>query len=615
MSELNLKTIDTVDTSPFKKLVMTIGELPTSFVESMTYYEALAWFVNWLETIIIPTVNNNAEAVEELQGLFTTLYNYVHDYFDNLDVQQEINNKLDAMAEDGTLQEIITTYIQSNVAWTFDTVSDMKLATNLVAGSYAQTLGFHTVNDGGGALYKITDSGTANEMDVIAIDSLYANLQVFSAINVKQIGAYGDDNHDDTNVINYALGKYAWKEIYLPKGSYKITDTINIVEGRIIYGDGMFISILKYYGDTKAVEITNLYYGTLTIHDLSVNKATEYVSGDTTSIGINISKGTNNRNVTNLYLERVCVRYFGRNLNSPTAGALLNAHFNDCKFESGYYNVYMIGGFNNNYDGCRFGEAVHSAFYQQSGESKFVSCSFEGNQRAMNIANSGGSYSFINCFFENTDITEAGNKSAITITSGSLALIENISVIDCHFYGCYRQIYLTKVKRVTLLNNTMLNAGVACVAFSPTNTDFESIMFINNNFGVKPGTASFVHFVDDELTDSGWITVDTSTATRGTWHNFKVRKVGKIVFFDGFIDNITDDDINQSMGVSLPTGFVPDYAASIVVTTPMSQGNQGDFSCIASLRIGDNYIRILGYSATSNVLNQIVLNGVTYLGK
>lgn len=112
---LNLKTVDTVDTRPFKKLVMTIGELPTSFIESMTYYELLAWFTNYLETVIIPTVNNNAEAVKELQDLFTELKNFVDNYFDNLDVQEEINNKLDEMAKDGTLQEIITNYLENYV--------------------------------------------------------------------------------------------------------------------------------------------------------------------------------------------------------------------------------------------------------------------------------------------------------------------------------------------------------------------------------------------------------------------------------------------------------------------------------------------------------------------
>lgn len=116
---LNLKTVNTVDTRPFKRLVMTIGELPTSFIESMTYYELLAWFVNYLETVIIPTVNNNAEATKELQDLFTELKNFVDNYFDNLDVQEEINNKLDEMAENGELENIIRLYIDREVEYIF----------------------------------------------------------------------------------------------------------------------------------------------------------------------------------------------------------------------------------------------------------------------------------------------------------------------------------------------------------------------------------------------------------------------------------------------------------------------------------------------------------------
>lgn len=106
-----LKTIDTVDTSPFKKLVMTIGELPTSFVESMTYYELLAWLCNYLENTVIPAVNNNAEVSQELQDKFVELKSYVDNYFENLDVQEEINQKLDAMARDGSLTNLIRDYI------------------------------------------------------------------------------------------------------------------------------------------------------------------------------------------------------------------------------------------------------------------------------------------------------------------------------------------------------------------------------------------------------------------------------------------------------------------------------------------------------------------------
>ena len=202
----DLKTIQTVDLSPFKCMVMTIGELPSSFVESMTYYEALAWLDNYLEKTLIPAINNNAEAVQELQDLYIELHDYVANYFDNLDVQEEINNKLDAMAEAGTLQEIIDEYLQSNVAWTFDTVADMKLATNLVDGSYARTLGFRAIGDGGGAIYKISDTGTADEMEVIAIGStLYATLIKPSVVNPEIFGAYHDGTHDDSDFIQKAV--------------------------------------------------------------------------------------------------------------------------------------------------------------------------------------------------------------------------------------------------------------------------------------------------------------------------------------------------------------------------------------------------------------------------
>ena len=111
MADNLINTVETLDTSPFKRMIMTIGELPTSFIESMTYYELLAWFCDYLQNTIIPTVNNNAEAVEELQNLYIELKTFVDNYFDNLDVQEEINNKLDEMAEDGSLTALISAYV------------------------------------------------------------------------------------------------------------------------------------------------------------------------------------------------------------------------------------------------------------------------------------------------------------------------------------------------------------------------------------------------------------------------------------------------------------------------------------------------------------------------
>ena len=194
--------------------------------------------VNMLIRMFNKLSKETKETVEEYITKFDELHDYVHDYFDNLDVQEEINNKLDDMVEQGTLQEIITDYIQANVAWTFDTVADLKAATNLVAGSYAQTLGYYAIGDGGASTYYITDTGTANEMDVIAVGSLYANLLINDqTINIKQFGAKGDGTTDETTLLNYVFGLAASKvkKIYLNE-KYLISSTLSIESNKDIIG-------------------------------------------------------------------------------------------------------------------------------------------------------------------------------------------------------------------------------------------------------------------------------------------------------------------------------------------------------------------------------------------
>lgn len=60
-------------------------------------------------------VKQASEEVVDYEGQFEELYNYVHDYFDNLDVQDEINNKLDEMAKDGTLNSLINKIVSDTL--------------------------------------------------------------------------------------------------------------------------------------------------------------------------------------------------------------------------------------------------------------------------------------------------------------------------------------------------------------------------------------------------------------------------------------------------------------------------------------------------------------------
>lgn len=113
MSNLSeLKPVGSI--TPFTKFCCTIGNLPSSYMQSFTYEEQLLWLCDYLKNTVIPAVNTNAEAVSELQGLYIELKNYVDHYFDSLDVQEEINNKIDNMISNGTFQEILNSVLNSN---------------------------------------------------------------------------------------------------------------------------------------------------------------------------------------------------------------------------------------------------------------------------------------------------------------------------------------------------------------------------------------------------------------------------------------------------------------------------------------------------------------------
>ena len=171
------------------------------------------------------------ETVQEYIEKFTELKDFVDDYFENLDVQEEINNKLDQMAEDGQLADIISQYLNSTAVFGYDNVAGMKAATNLVNGSYARTLGYYAKNDGGSGLYKIryiTNDDVVDEGSIIEITAdpenrLIAELIVEdNTINVKQFGAKADGTTDDADAIQAALTFAGNRNVIFDYGVYAI---------------------------------------------------------------------------------------------------------------------------------------------------------------------------------------------------------------------------------------------------------------------------------------------------------------------------------------------------------------------------------------------------------
>ena len=111
------------DLQPFRYWCHKI--LPMVYDDSLSYYELLCKVVDYLNKTMedVETlhgdITNIRAAYEELQG-------YVNDYFSTLDVQEEINKKLDNMASSGELYEIIRKYTDPIVNEQNDKINVLK---------------------------------------------------------------------------------------------------------------------------------------------------------------------------------------------------------------------------------------------------------------------------------------------------------------------------------------------------------------------------------------------------------------------------------------------------------------------------------------------------------
>lgn len=130
-------------------------------------------------------------------------------------------------------------------AYYFDTVANMKSATNLQNGDFVITLGYYEANDGGAADYLIrtkVESDVDDGGSIHVIGNLVAELIVENYINAKQFGAKGK-NTDDTDYLKNALNYIKNNNINIlkiPCGTYKVSDTLleQGIDGLQIVGDG-----------------------------------------------------------------------------------------------------------------------------------------------------------------------------------------------------------------------------------------------------------------------------------------------------------------------------------------------------------------------------------------
>lgn len=210
------------------------------------------------------------DTVEEYIEKFNGLHDYVEDYFENLDVQEEINNKLDDMVTAGTMQTLINNFLNPDVIWGFDTVSAMQSADYLENGCRARTLGFYALGDGGGATYIIrnpAESETANNITTFTVGDYIAELALEESMFAEQFGCKNDGTTDNTAKIQSAVDS-GIGVLEFGNGSF-LSDAIAITSPITIKGNGTKCIINQHsaiaggyfkINNTTNVNISGLYF-------------------------------------------------------------------------------------------------------------------------------------------------------------------------------------------------------------------------------------------------------------------------------------------------------------------------------------------------------------------
>lgn len=260
---------------PFVKFCA--ANIPMVFDDSLSYYEALCALWKWMQDNLVDVINNNAAVTDyyieydkETRALFVQLKEYVDTYFDNLDVQEEINNKLDAMVEDGTFDIVVSKYLM------IQPVNYIKDICTLAYRPTAETRGLQGgcyCGDGNIACYF----STTNTIQVISLSTG----NVLREFSDSRFG-HGNGMCKSGNYL-YLLGTGYPETNKIYKVKYDTLDSVEVIDP---YDDdlipsGSNISSICYNPDNDHFYITlGLPFPTLYCYEMN-NDFTELINSYT----------------------------------------------------------------------------------------------------------------------------------------------------------------------------------------------------------------------------------------------------------------------------------------------------------------------------------------------
>lgn len=250
MLEKNIEKFEFKKLTPFKWFILNNFPFLDEDFDALTEWQLFQKLGHYINNVI-NSQNLVGSEMETVVNAYNELYNYVDNYFKNLDVQEEINNKLNDMAEDGTLAQIINQQIFGEINQkiedletdvlnlsneilkklnVIDTLTNLKTSA-LVSDQYYLTNGYYEKNDGGQGLYYCrtkTENDVDNGGTIIIVGDLTLEL-IYKELSVKNFGARGDSTTDDSSFIQKALDTGKNIIFDFSRGErYRLNNSINI---------------------------------------------------------------------------------------------------------------------------------------------------------------------------------------------------------------------------------------------------------------------------------------------------------------------------------------------------------------------------------------------------
>lgn len=331
--------------------------------------------VNMLIRMFNKLSKNTKTTVEDYINQFNELHDYVHDYFDNLDVQEEINNKLDAMVEDGTLEAIIAHYLPLGYTLSYDTITEMKAASNYEDGSSCICLGSSSIKDGGTSLFKIR---AKTESDVIDEEHIYAltNSDTLIAERIFPEIEREDDSRVDVKVdYSYDLKVY-YTKMTIPKDKF----SFNLVYYYDSYQDGVYKYVHEHPGSVYSngpLKSPTIIDGQIKINAVPSDSEYWYILGTDTNGDIKYTKDVYREKTGSQLKDLGYQNCFGiwcpiringtafnasaeLNHSDPNYNYIINSNIPMCIFgyDDDSYYVIIVEGRNPRSLGIKFNQAV-----------------------------------------------------------------------------------------------------------------------------------------------------------------------------------------------------------------------------------------------------------------